>query len=211
MLEVEVKVLEMDRSAFEKAIHALGAKKIFDGELDYSIFDTPERALYKKGDVLRLRTEHGKTIMTYKRKVSTKGAKQMEESSVIVHNPEDARGAIMLSGLEEVAHWKKHRTSYKLGEYRFDFDKIAGIPEYLEIEAKNKRELQKMLVTLKIKKSKVKTWNEFEVREYYGKRSVTDKLALAKMQKMNNKLRSGKKKALALADVQKGFKIRLDS
>jgi predicted adenylyl cyclase CyaB len=169
MLEVEVKVLEADRRALELAIHALGAKKIFDSNLEYSIFDTPERALYKKGDVLRLRTEHGKTIMTYKHMVSTKGAKEMEESSVIVKNYEDAHGAILLSGLEEVAHWKKHRTSYKLGDYRFDFDKIIGIPEYLEIEAKNKKELQKMLVKLGIKKSKVKTWNEFEVRKHYGK------------------------------------------
>ena len=169
MLETEVKVLEIDRRALESALRALGARKIFDSELEYWLFDTPERALQKKGDVLRLRTEHGKTIMTYKHKVSSKGAKQMDESSIHVHNMEDARGAILLSGLEEVAHWKKHRTSYSLGSYRFDFDKIAGIPEYLEIEAKNKSELKKMIAKLKIPKGKIKTWNEFEVRKHHGK------------------------------------------
>ena len=68
MKEVEVKILEVKRKNIEETLARLGAKKVFDGDIQTLFFDFKDGKIIKAKDVLRLRKEEEDKIeLTYKK------------------------------------------------------------------------------------------------------------------------------------------------
>jgi adenylate cyclase class IV len=67
MKEIEVKVLNVDKQEIEERLSELGAKQIFDGEIKTCFFDFKDCSIVKAKNVLRLRKEGMKSVLTFKK------------------------------------------------------------------------------------------------------------------------------------------------
>jgi adenylate cyclase class 2 len=173
MKEIEVKIIDIDPKKIKSKLISMGAKKIFDNNMHVVFFDTKESTFEKTNQTFRLRQEADKVIMTYKRKIPSRDAKLMEELEVDVSNLEDAKRIILALGYKEVGNMNKRRVSYKIGNVKFEFDKFLGkynkVPEFLEIEAPDKKTLYKAVKTLGFSKEDCKAWTGKDVINHYLK------------------------------------------
>lgn len=153
--EVEVKVLDINRKAIEPVLLAAGAKKVFDDRLEAVSFKPKAAGVA----TLRLRKEGDRTFLAIKINEKVDSAKVADEFSVEIADLEEARIIFEKLGYECKHHRIKHRTSYVLGDVRFEFDKLLGeherIPEFLEIEAKSDADLQSAIDLLHIDKEQL--------------------------------------------------------
>lgn len=171
MIETEVKIIGIDRRAVEKRLNSLGARKVFDGTLDGTIFDFPGLKLKRSGRLLRLRREgHGKTTLAAKKMISTAGAKRATEIEVGVPDSGKMRKLLGALGFAQVSRKKKKRTSYRLGSLRFEIDKYPGIPPFLEIEGKTGKALVRGAKLLGFRKGDLKSWTTWDLFRHYGKK-----------------------------------------
>ena len=170
MKEIEAKILEIDKAAVEKKLLALGAKKVFDGAIDFRYFDLPKNTLRKKGIILRLRKKGDYGELTVKSNfVRTKSAKtSIEEETQVDFN--STIKLLLALGYQETSRNIKHRTEYALGSVKFEIDKLPGIPWFLEIEAPSVRVLKEMVERLGFSKEDIKPWWGEDVLEYYRKK-----------------------------------------
>jgi predicted adenylyl cyclase CyaB len=174
MKEVEVKILEVKRKTIEKSLAKLGAKKVFDGDIQTLFFDFKDGKIIKAKDVLRLRKEEDKIELTYKKVRVGKAAKNAEEYSVKVADLEITEKILHNLGLDIIDNMLKHRVSYKLYTARFDMDRYLGkydfIPELLEIEAENVEAIYKYADLLGYKPKDCLPWSTKELIEHYSKK-----------------------------------------
>ena len=172
MKELEVKILEVNRTRIEETLTSLGAKKVFDGDIQTSFFDFKEGTIIKAKNVLRLRKEQDKTELTYKKVHMTQTAKLAEEYSVEVSNLELMKKILENLGLTVTESMQKHRVSYTLDHTRFDIDRYAGsyryIPEFLEIEAENIDLIHKYAGLLGFKAEDCLPWSTNELIQHYS-------------------------------------------
>ena len=180
MKEVEVKILEIDRKKVEETLSHLGAKKVFDGEIQTLFLDFPDRRIIKAKDVLRLRREGSKAELTYKKVRFTQSSKTAEEYSVEVSNLETTKLILENLGLNVTESMEKHRLSYKLEAARFDIDRYFGsygfIPEFMEIEAQDTGLIHKYAGLLGFKPEDCLPWSTTELIQHYsGNRGGTQK------------------------------------
>lgn len=168
MREIEVKILEIDRKTLEKKLRAVGAKKIFDGQVDIRYFDN-SGALKKKGIILRLRKKGliGElTVKTdFQRTVRAKTSSEYETRVDFAAT----RNILYVLGYTELLRMKKHRIEYVLGNVHFEIDKIPGIPWFLEIEAPSEKQLMWWVKKLGYAQKDVKNWWWHEVLAHYGR------------------------------------------
>lgn len=167
--EIEVKVIEVEKTKIVRALIKLGAKKVVGGEQHTVVFDFPGRRLKKKQEMLRLREFSGRTFLTFKRLLSDDGARKSQELEIDVSDIRIAQNVLLQLGLLESERFTCYREKYKIGDTLFEFQKYKGTPEYMEIEARSKRKIAEYIKKLKINVNKVKTWGGFELREHYGK------------------------------------------
>lgn len=176
MKEIEVKILEVNRKKLEETLSSLGAKKVFDGDIQTMLFDFENGSIVKAKDVLRLRKEQDKTELTYKKVHMTKEAKLAEEYSVEVSNLETMKKILENIGLCITESMHKHRASYTLDHARFDFDCYAGnygyIPEFLEIEAENIDSIHKYAELLGFKAADCLPWSTNELIQHYSSKKA---------------------------------------
>jgi adenylate cyclase class 2 len=174
MLEIEVKFLEIDKRKIEGRLKRLGARKVFEGEIFSENFDFPDRRISKSGDVLRLRRksegkkEYGE--LTIKTRLSKKRAKIAEEREFHVRDYGRARKALMSLGLRPIVSVRKRRLSYTLGEARFEFDTIKGIPTFLEIESDSVDKLKRYAKLMGLAMGEAKPWSFRDVLRHYNRR-----------------------------------------
>jgi adenylate cyclase, class 2 len=172
MKELEVKILEVDRIKIEKTLVGLGAKKVFDGDMQTLLFDFPDGRIFNGRDVLRLRKTQDKTELTYKKVRVIKDAKSAEEYSVDVSSLEVARKILEYLGLLVVDRVQKHRVSYELDQARFDIDRYNGayihIPEFLEIEAESVDSIHMYAGLLGFKPEDCLPWSTDELVRHYS-------------------------------------------
>lgn len=167
MREIEVKILEIDKSAIEKKLRAFGAKKVFDGTIDCRYYDLPSRSLQKRGIVLRLRRKGMCGELTVKTDLKrTKGAKTAQELETPV-SFELTRQILHSLGYRELIRTRKHRIDYALGAVHFEIDKLPGIPWFLEIEAPSQKALKAMVKALGFLPADAKPWWWADVVEHY--------------------------------------------
>lgn len=180
MKEIEVKILEVNSQKIEENLMRLGAKKIFDEDIQTFFFDFKDGTIIKAKNVLRLRREQNKTELTYKKVQFTNTAKVAEEYSVRVSNFETMKKILENLGLFIIEDIQKHRISYVLDQVRFDIDRYCGeygyIPEFLEIEAENIDLIQKYAELLGFKAKDCLPWSSNELIQYYSSKKAKPKV-----------------------------------
>jgi predicted adenylyl cyclase CyaB len=172
MQETEVKILEVDRKKIEQTLTGLGAKKVFDGDIQTLLFDFEDGRIVKAKDVLRLRKEQDKTEVTYKKVYATQTAKEAQEYTVEVSNVEIMKKILENLGLTVTESMEKHRVSYTLDHVRFDIDRYFGsygyIPEFMEIEAEDTGLIHKYAELLGFKAKDCLPWSTNELIQHYS-------------------------------------------
>lgn len=173
MHEIEVKILEVNRKEVEAKLVQFGAKKVFEGELNAVMFDFEDERIKNAKDLLRLRKDGKKVILTYKRFTGISDVKDLKEIEVELSDFSKMKEILEELGLAVVESTRKTRISYQLEGVHFDFDKYLdeniSIPELLEIEAEDNIVLHKYINLLGFERKDCKPWNFFEVRDYYKK------------------------------------------
>lgn len=166
MMEIEGKIININKQEIEKRLISLGATKIFEGEVYSLYFDYPDRVLKKHGKTLRLRKIGREIILTLK----TSGEPGDQESNLKIRNEyevklsdfENTKKILENIGLSIWLELKKHRTSYILDTVRFEIDKYQGeysyIPQLLEIEGPNMETIYKYVELLGFNKKDCKPW-----------------------------------------------------
>jgi adenylate cyclase, class 2 len=178
MKETEVKILEVNKAKAEKTLTNLGAKKVFDGDIETLFFDFKKGTIIKQKNVLRLRKEQDKIELTYKKVHFTSKTKTAEEYSVGISSLESMKKILENLGLCVIESMQKHRVSYKLDDARFDFDLYSDsygfIPEFLEIEAEKTELIYKYAALLGFKEKDCLPWSTTElIRHYSSKIAVS--------------------------------------
>ena len=172
MEEIEVKILEVNRPMIEETLAGLGAKKIFDGDIETLFFDFKDGSIIKQKNVLRLRKEQDKIELTYKKVHVTQTAKTAQEYSVEVSSLEDMKDILENMGLSIIDRMQKHRVSFTVDGARFDFDRYIGaygyIPEFLEIEALSTDLIYKYAELLGFEAKDCLPWSTTDLIKHYS-------------------------------------------
>lgn len=170
-IEIEVKVLEINKKELEKKLVAVGAKKIFsNNKIVQESYKNKE--LQKKRASIRVRQIGKELYITFKEfkeiKQNVKNCKEIEfQVSSDFKTVQDMFGSL---GLERYHRIEKVRTTYTLGTTTFDIDTISKpfkIPTYYEIEVKDYKDIDKILKLLKIPKNKALPWGTKKLLKYY--------------------------------------------
>jgi predicted adenylyl cyclase CyaB len=174
MEEIEVKILNINHSAIEDKLSRLHAEKIFEGEIETSFFDFKDGSIKRAKNLLRLRREGEKIVLTFKRVHGNQAAKIADEYEVEVSNLETTKKILGSLGLWAFETMQKHRTSYKLNGTRFDIDRYEGkyafIPEFLEIESNNIELIHKYAGLLGYGASDCLPWSTPDLISHYSKK-----------------------------------------
>ena len=172
MEEIEVKILEVNRSTIEKILTSMGAKKVFDGDIQTFFFDFKDGRIIKQKDVLRLRKKQDEIELTYKKVRMTQTAKTAEEYSVELSSFETMKTILENLGLSVFDSMQKHRVSYTIVGARFDFDQYFGdywyIPEFMEIEANNIDLIYKYAKLLGFEAKNCLPWSTTDLIKHYS-------------------------------------------
>lgn len=173
MKEIEAKILEVDRNQVVQILTQHGGKRVFDGFVETILYDFKDGSIFRAKNLLRLRKENNIVELTYKVVSGTVGAKIAEEYTVEVSDLENAKKILGLIGLIVEGYMRKHRESYVLNGARFDIDKYNGkysyIPEFLEIEAVNIKEIHNFALLLGFNEKDCLPWGTKELFEHYSK------------------------------------------
>jgi len=176
MKETEVKILEINRQKIEQTLDALGAKKIFEGEVQTIFLDFKDSQISKQEDLLRLRKTSKKTELTYKKVKHKKTVKIAEEYTVEVSDLEMMLKILESLELTTTGKMEKHRISYKLEKAQFDIDKYTGafafIPEFLEIEAEDIDQIYMYAELFGYNHRDCLPWSTEEIIQHYSKKAA---------------------------------------
>jgi len=174
MKEIEVKILEIDRSRLEGKLISLGARKVFDDEIHALYYDFPDNAIRSKGCTLRLRREGTKSVFTLKKDFESTEAKIREEQEIEVSDFTGMKHLLETLGMNAWLDIKKHRTSYELRGVRFELDAYHDaygyIPQFLEIEGRDIETIYAYAELLGFSKNDCKPWDILQVAAYYSSR-----------------------------------------
>ena len=174
MKEIEIKILGIDRSALEKKLVSLGAKKVFDDEIHAFYYDFPDDAIRRKGCALRLRREGKKSVFTLKKDLEGTEAKIREEHEIEVSDFTGMKHLLETLGMNAWLEVKKHRTSYEFRGVRFEIDAYhdaySYIPQFLEIEGHDIETIYAYAELLGFKRNDCKPWDILQVAAYYSGR-----------------------------------------
>jgi adenylate cyclase, class 2 len=185
MKEIEIKVLKIDKTSIIKELLSLGAKKVFEGDMEALYLDFPDQRLKKNGSLLRLRLEGDTNIIAFKSRRKSSFAKSAIELEIETDDYAKTIEILKGIGLEIQGDvYRKKRTSFALGKVHFEFDepdyKGIPIPCYLEIEAHHEKDLKKYLALLKIPESDAKDWTGKQVLEYYEDKNLKKNMSKQK-------------------------------
>jgi predicted adenylyl cyclase CyaB len=172
MKELEIKILEVQRDRIKTILANLGAKKVFEGEIETVFFDFRDGAIIKAKNVLRLRKEKDKTGLTLKTVHGNQEVKTADEYTVEVSSLETMKKILEFLGLSVIEEMRKHRVSYDLEQAHVDIDQYLGnfayIPEFLEIEAENIELIHKYAEALGYKAKDCLPWSTSDLINFYS-------------------------------------------
>lgn len=140
--EIEVRFLGIDKDALIATLRSLGAEDLGEDLLDERIIYDREltwRDGVKK--ILRLRTQKGKTTLTYKHRTEMT-AEGTEEIEFEIPDPTAAEALLERLGYDMYRAQQKKRHSFHLGEVIVDIDTWPKIPTYVELEGPHVEALQ---------------------------------------------------------------------
>lgn len=171
MKEIELKILNIDRSVLEKKLIDLGAEKTFDGDLKMYFFDDSSESIRKNKQCLRLRRYGNKVFLAFKQSLSRDKVKMATEYETEVIDFNATKSLLESLGYSVWVHMQKHRTTYTLDGLSFEFDKhhdqYSYVPEFLEIEGPRKEKIYRYVKLLGYKESDCKPWTIMDVVKEY--------------------------------------------
>ncbi len=173
--EIEAKILEVDPRNLEARLAALGARKVFEGDVESFFFDFQDHRLRRKGHTLRLRRMGDTVRLTLKGVIRKEGAAKLrEEYEVKLDDLEAGKLLLQGLGLEEIGNSGKRRSSFCLerpgaSTVSFEIDTLPGVPPFLEIEAENLEIIKEMARKLEFREIDLRPWTETQVKLYYRK------------------------------------------
>jgi adenylate cyclase, class 2 len=154
--EIEVKVLNIDRSLLRAKLRAMGAQYHSSEFQENRMFDYPDRRLYLKedGSYIRIRTvrdlnsESSTHLLTLKKTLSREKYKIAQETETQVEDPEAMEQFLTQLGFERVRSDQKLRETWLWQGLHFELDLWAGLPAYLEVEGPDEAAVEKGLAEL---------------------------------------------------------------
>ena len=164
-MEVEVKILEVDREIIERKLEQLGAIKVSSGEVHSLYFS-------HGGDEIRVREEDGKVMICTKRKVVNDEAKVREETEMEAPSMKNAEQLLTAIGFTLVDETYKYRVVYEKDGIRYVLDKYRKryeLPLFLEIEGNSVNEVYGALSELGYSKEDARPWSRKELFAHYKK------------------------------------------
>jgi adenylate cyclase class 2 len=164
--ELEVDILEIDVEDVTAKLESLGAKKLFEGQIDSVYFDFCNKSLDKDCKILRLRKKGKTCTITLKQKAADNGDAQ-EEYEIVVANFEKARVLIESLGLVECQTDSRERICYKLRKSDVNINIYDNIPPFLEVKSPSEQELKEIVKLLGFSMSKAKCKSEKDVVANY--------------------------------------------
>lgn len=171
MREVEVKILEVNRSEIEKKLLVIGAKKTFEKEFVADYFD--DGSLKEKKLLVRVRKEGEKVFFTLKVKISGAKSKIADEYEIEVSDFETISKQLELLGYKKYLRIRKTRIQYDIEDTHFVFDKYHDdwsiIPEFLEIESDDEKKVLNYAKKLDFSEEDCKPMSGRELYKYYLK------------------------------------------
>ncbi|MBU2560999.1 MAG: CYTH domain-containing protein [Nanoarchaeota archaeon] len=141
MKEIEVKILEIDTKVILTKIKSMGATFVEKGLVSLKAYDFPDDRLVKKGQFIRVRKIAGRVELVFKDPQKGDRIKYCEETQVTVSDFDTTCALFEKIGMKKFAEMEKYRATYKVGEFRIEFDKYAGIPWFVEVEAPSEEAL----------------------------------------------------------------------
>ena len=151
-IEIEAKILKINKEALEKKLIEIGAKKIEDIFFRSISFDFNGYPLDVENSWIRLRDNGKKVTLAYKKRLGVTSSNGddagMEEIEVSVSNYEDTALLLKRIGMIEKFSQEKKRTTWKKGNVTFDIDTWPKLDTYLEIEANSWEEVDKAILDL---------------------------------------------------------------
>lgn len=167
MRELEVKILNMDLKELESKIQGLGATLISKEIQVNTLIDSKDNFIQDELDsYMRIRetksllTDKVKFTLTMKRNINRDGIRENIEINTDISDKESMLEILKTLGYEVFKEGYKERTSYILGNVRFDLDKwdTSTYPyPYMEIEVNDEDELEEMIKLLNIPKENIST------------------------------------------------------
>ncbi len=165
MNEIEVKVLNINKEEIRKKLVEIGAKLVKDEEQINIRFDTEDKYLRNTyHGYLRIRITKnnlsGETIntLTLKRNIARDEFRVNEEMETQISNVEETVKILEALKYRKKNPGKKHRVSYVYDDILFEIDEwdkeIYPYP-YLEIEVKQKDDLDRAIKLLNIDKKNI--------------------------------------------------------
>jgi adenylate cyclase, class 2 len=170
--EIEVKILNVDRADVEARLAALGAERVFDGTLRAQLFDFEDGRLSRSNNMLRLRSEGDRIVLTHKGPIGYGQAKVRKETNVAVSDFDTCRSILEKLGLVLRLETQKRRSVYNLQGAQVMIDKYAGayahIPEFIEIEAPDLESIHAVARKLGFGPEDCKPWAFSRLVQHYA-------------------------------------------
>jgi len=162
--EYEIRVLEINHNEMIKKLKELKAKKIFSSLQERMVYDLKPK---QENKWIRLRTNGKKTTLTIK-DLEAKTIDGTKELEIEVSDFNTTNEILETLGFKNRGFQQNKRTQYILDGVEIDLDKWPLIPEYMEIEGKNEKEVYDCLKKLGIKKEDTTTLDVSSIYDYYG-------------------------------------------
>jgi adenylate cyclase class 2 len=147
--EIEIKFLEVDIPTLEEKFLSYGATRVGETLSRITNFDFPDYRLKSDHAWVRLRTEFGKTTLTYKQRIGAVSSdtslrdEGMREIEITVSNFETTRKLLHAIGMIEKFSQERKRIHFEKDDLSFDIDTWPLIPPYLEIEGNSWENVEK--------------------------------------------------------------------
>ncbi len=135
-IEIEVKSRLEDPGALERALRRKGARLLAEAVETDTYFNHPARDFAKTDEAVRIRVCGGKAALTYKGPKLDKTSKSREELMTGIQDAKTAAAILGRLGFRKVATVRKRRRLFVLGKFEICVDRVYGLGDYFEIEAR---------------------------------------------------------------------------
>lgn len=169
MLEVEIKILEINKEEIIKKILAEGGTLVTPQRLLVAQkFDTKNKDIKNKNNLFRIRKDGEKVEITYKiNRFQDDGFRKAEEIQTTVGDFETIQKIILALDFVPTQYCEKKRTTYSLHHTLIEIDEIPNVPPYIEIEGDEKN-ISEVVQLLGFLPEQISTMSASEVMKQYG-------------------------------------------
>lgn len=169
MMEIEVKILDIDLGKTEKAIKKLGGKLVHNNLLYKELYFSTENNNLKFSS-MRLRAEGDDIYLAMKFKQgNNKKYLSRKELQIKVSDFDTTSEIIQQLGFKPIGIREKLRKEYKVGKIKVELDQYPNIPPYMEIEGNNQKHVNEFLTKLGYDLKYTVNFSATEIIRQYGK------------------------------------------